>query len=313
MTPNLHQKWVSLSPHMLPTQVVLNFPVWIKQADTYSLRLLPGSICSDTVLQNIDQVYVSQEHAPYLAFYQDSRNWGVVKQGVFEHFMLDQFHAILFRVFYMKKVDNYTFLTLYDFLDRFRFWFIQDINQDVKRWIHTTLDWSPILRYRVDSALAAWVLGQKLGYSSFYDLVDFFLGGLLCDVGHFTGYDTFEAFNAADPESWFYDPGHPSASIEMVRGVEDLGLTVRQTIERHHECVDGSGFPKGVSGSGAVPEQAQGIGLVSEYVFCVAFGGQGRFGVDTVRLSQSRFLKHRAKYASDVFSNFIEVMHDLYH
>lgn len=308
------QKLVPVSARDIPTDVITNFPIWIQGRQKPQLTWLPGSVIHEESLIKLsgEKVLLAQDHVPFLMFYKHNMYWTHAKESDFDRFVLDFLNSVLFRVFYFHKMDNFTFIALYDFVDRFRYAWDRQMTDSVAALVRRPSLWPMAFRYRVYSAFAAFLLARKLGYSSFYDLIDFFLGALLCDIGHFSNKNTVQDFLDEKPKSWFFDTDHPDRSLAMLEGIEDLGLVVAQMIERHHECVDGSGFPKGYKGLSAVPEHAQLVGLVTEFVFDVLFVARREYGAEATDVTKSRFLKNRIKYAAEVFSNFVEVMNTLF-
>lgn len=75
------------------------------------------------------------------------------------------------------------------------------------------------------------------------------LAGMLHDVGR-VGHEDLE-----------HDPEHTARGAEFLRGLK-LPAQVIEAAQSHHECFDGTGFPKGLSGK-AIPDFARIIGLVN--------------------------------------------------
>lgn len=75
------------------------------------------------------------------------------------------------------------------------------------------------------------------------------LAGMLHDVGR-VGHEDLE-----------HDPEHTTRGAEFLRGL-NLPSQVIEAAQSHHECFDGTGFPKGLRGK-KIPDFARIIGLVS--------------------------------------------------
>lgn len=316
------QSWISLPAKQLPVNAILSFPVLMgNDAQKKKMVCSPGSILSQDspLVRADDTVFVSQEYAPYLSFYQNPHYWHYAKPQDFDRFVVDYLNSILCRIFYFKRVDHYTFIALYDFVDRFRFAWKQDMTQEFQRLMSAPSQWHIAFRYRIYVVLGVVLLAHRSGYSGFYDLIDFFLGALFADVGHFKSFGTPGAFFAAVPKDWFYDPTHPQTSLEMLSEIEDVPRAVLSMGELHHETLDGTGFPKGLKSSIDIPDQAQMVGIVSEFMFSVYFGldGQGTLvgaGDErgSVRSAKNFLLKQRQRYSADVYSAFSDLSNTLF-
>lgn len=113
--------------------------------------------------------------------------------------------------------------------------------------------------------LARVVLGGDAGTLSIAGL-----GGLLHDVGKI-GHEDLE-----------HDPEHTTRGAAYLRAL-DLPAAVVDCALSHHECHDGSGFPRGLAGA-EIPELARIVGLVD--IFEKVYGSQRpRVGVfDALRI-----------------------------
>jgi hypothetical protein len=295
----------------LPTDVILSFPVYIGRGDEVRIRWLPGSLLTPAALAQVKDsgsLYIQKQHTSFLSLYRPSHGWSQVSESDLDRFSVDYLNSLLLRVFYFKKMDNYTFISLYDFLDRFRQKWLSDLRPQVKQMLTLPSEWHQAFRYRVVAAYAALLTAKRLGYTSFYDLIDYFMGTLMADIGHFGAFANVSQFFAKAPAEWFFDQQHPDTSLQMLQKIEDLSLAVRQAVARHHEYVDGTGFPKGIKGSSAIPEHAQVIGLCTEFVFGMFLGTQAQAGEDTASFMKNELLKNRGRYNTEVFTASQEVL-----
>jgi HD-GYP domain-containing protein (c-di-GMP phosphodiesterase class II) len=310
--------WIAIEARQLPLGAILSFPVMVAAKKDPELAFLPGSIISKDakLLQKTKSLFVAKHHLSHLAFYQHSSFWHYEKPEDFDRFVIDYLNSILFRIFNFKKVDNYTFIALYDFVDRFRFAWQQDMPLELNRLMAAPSSWHLAFRYRVYVALSVVLLARRMGYEGFYDLIDHFLGALFCDIGHFKLYKDLASFTSASPHHWFFEKGHPEESLLMLSDIEDLPRAVKTMVVQHHEAVDGTGFPKGLKGSVDISDQAQMVGILGEYIFGIHFGLGGTVNPadkeGTVQSAKNFLLKQRQRYSPDVYSAFTDLSSTLF-
>lgn len=309
--------WVAVPRRQLPLNAILSFPVRVDGGDTQKIIYTAGSILFEKSphFQRGAQVYVSKEHIPHLAFYQSPSYWHYAKQPDFDRFVMDYLHSIVYRIFYFKKVDSYTFIALYDFIDRFRFAWKKDMQSEFTRLMQTPSNWHMAFGYRVHVAFIVVLLANRLGYTGFYDLLDFFLGALFADIGHFQPFKDAQRFFSAPAQDWYFDHTHPEISLTMLSDIEDIPKAVLSMVASHHERIDGSGFPKSLKGSVDIPDEAQIVGIVSDFVFKVFFGlSPEKKPTDetTLRTVKNELLKSRPHYSADIFSAFSDLSNKLY-
>lgn len=102
--------------------------------------------------------------------------------------------------------------------------------------------------HAVNVALLALQIGKNLGYNDIM-LRDLALGCLLHDIG--------KAVAANEDQ-------HPQEGFSILRNVRELNLLVAHVAFQHHERIDGTGYPRKVSGA-AFHEYAQICGLCNQY------------------------------------------------
>jgi diguanylate cyclase (GGDEF)-like protein len=93
----------------------------------------------------------------------------------------------------------------------------------------------------------ALVLGNALGLSE-GTLRILRAGGLLHDVGKIGIPDRIlRKPGPLTPEEWAIVKGHPSMGETLIRTMPDLS-DIQALVASHHECFDGTGYPRGLSG-----------------------------------------------------------------
>lgn len=103
-------------------------------------------------------------------------------------------------------------------------------------------------RHSVDVAVLSMMIGQELGYD--YKTVKHLgLGGLLHDIGkaHVDG-QVLTKDAALTPDEWLEMKKHPLYGYNAIRDVLSIHGYVKQIVLQHHERLDGSGYPYGLSG-----------------------------------------------------------------
>jgi putative nucleotidyltransferase with HDIG domain len=99
----------------------------------------------------------------------------------------------------------------------------------------------------VNGLVAAFV--DRLGFSR-RDVARAMLAATLHDIGKATiPIHILDNPGRLSPEEFDVIRGHPTAAIEMLAKGEPLDPMVLDAIEHHHEYLDGSGYPHGLSGS----------------------------------------------------------------
>ncbi len=93
----------------------------------------------------------------------------------------------------------------------------------------------------------AMMLGAALGLSD-SSLRTLRAGGLLHDVGKIGIPDRIlRKPGRLTPEEWAIVKGHPSMGETLIRTMPDLG-DIQALVASHHECFDGTGYPRGLAG-----------------------------------------------------------------
>lgn len=121
-------------------------------------------------------------------------------------------------------------------------------------------------RYHHGVAMAVWaaILGRHIGLHR-DELEKLAVGCAMCDVGMTQlPLELLEqAENLSDKQRNIVK-AHPTIGAEIVAASNGVDHDILAIIENHHERMDGSGYPRGVSGS-AIPLLARIAGLVDTY------------------------------------------------
>ena len=100
------------------------------------------------------------------------------------------------------------------------------------------------------------LLGKTVGLKQ-SDLTLMAGSGLLHDVGKMTiAHDVLNKTGKLTPAEWQTMQGHVGASVRCLSAVGNIHRVIISIAEQHHEKLDGSGYPKGLSG-GAINELAR--------------------------------------------------------
>lgn len=119
-------------------------------------------------------------------------------------------------------------------------------------------------QHAMGCSIWAGTFGRHLGlYKS--ELYELALGGLLCDVGK-TRLPTelLAKQGTLEPKEVELVRRHVEHSLEIVQSTPGVSQLVVDMVASHHERHDGSGYPKGLSGSD-IPMFGRIIGLVDSY------------------------------------------------
>jgi HD-GYP domain-containing protein (c-di-GMP phosphodiesterase class II) len=104
-------------------------------------------------------------------------------------------------------------------------------------------------QHLVNSAIMATLLAQNLGHTE-EACQQLALGMLFHDCGQlFLPQEVFEKTDALSEEDWKIIRKHPRVGFEQVMHLKDFPSVSANIILRHHERLDGKGYPDGISGS----------------------------------------------------------------
>ncbi len=121
-------------------------------------------------------------------------------------------------------------------------------------------DFKPVLRglrnhdnytyvHSVRVATLLTLLGKTIGLKQ-SDLTLMASCGLLHDVGKMTiAHDVLNKAGKLTPTEWLTMQGHVEASVRCLSATGGIHRVIISIAEQHHEKLDGSGYPKGLSGS----------------------------------------------------------------
>ena len=100
------------------------------------------------------------------------------------------------------------------------------------------------------------LLGKTIGLTK-SDLLLMAGCGLLHDVGKMTiSHDVLNKAGKLTPGEWEMMQGHVGASVRCLTAAGNIHRVIISVAEQHHEKLDGSGYPRGLSG-GAINELAR--------------------------------------------------------
>ncbi|WP_043751931.1 HD-GYP domain-containing protein [Imhoffiella purpurea] len=155
----------------------------------------------------------------------------------------------------------------------------------------------------VNVAALAMVIGQQLSLDK-SQLRLLGMGALFHDLGHQKIPTQIllkkEAFNS--PERKFYEQ-HPRYGVEIARNLSALPKPVVEIIARHHEHLDGSGFPEGVKG-GDIGMLTRIVTVVNRYDnLCNGFGADR--GMSPHQAISHMYTSERQCYDAKVLTTFI--------
>jgi len=149
----------------------------------------------------------------------------------------------------------------------------------------------------------ALVLGQKLGLDQ-QALRLLGLGALFHDLGHQRIPSQIlhkkEEWNKAERD--FYEQ-HPRYGVEIARTIGTLPEGVIEIIGKHHENLDGSGYPEGLKGT-AIGSLTRIIGVVNRYDNLCNGNRSGR-GLSPHQAISHMYTKERTWYDPKVLTTFI--------
>jgi putative nucleotidyltransferase with HDIG domain len=107
-------------------------------------------------------------------------------------------------------------------------------------------------------------VGEELGVPA-SRLRSLATGGLLHDIGKLTVDDAVLRKPAPlTPEEFAAIERHPTAGVELLRGLGGFDPLVRSLVQDHHERLDGTGYPRGLSGA-EISLEARILGVCDVY------------------------------------------------
>lgn len=127
--------------------------------------------------------------------------------------------------------------------------FILNQNQAIKGLLSVENIDQDLAHHAATVAAISVEIARRTGYGDTKNLPFLALGGLLHDLGH-----ALSGFHAARPLSDFsveelkiyHD--HPAEGAKRLKDLKHMDLHVTQIIVEHEECINGSGFPTGLTG-----------------------------------------------------------------
>lgn len=130
---------------------------------------------------------------------------------------------------------------------------VRDFITEADGSLHALVTLSRFEPYLHTHSINVCVLGTALGYMMGYvedSLENLSIGCLLHDIGkRAVPAKTLNKKSALSKEEWNLIRMHPELGCEMIRQADaDLDDEVYSCILTHHERIDGSGYPKGLSG-----------------------------------------------------------------
>ena len=157
--------------------------------------------------------------------------------------------------------------------------------------------------HAINVSALALVLGRKLGLDE-GQLRLLGQGGLFHDLGHLKipAQILMKKGPLTEPERRFYEQ-HPRYGAEIARQISTLPVGVIEIIAKHHEYLDGSGYPEGL--------RANDLGLLTRILtvvnrydnLCNGFGGER--GLSPHQAVSRMYSKERQCYDPKVLTTFI--------
>ncbi|WP_139491682.1 HD-GYP domain-containing protein [Brevibacillus dissolubilis] len=118
--------------------------------------------------------------------------------------------------------------------------------------------------HSVNVAVMATAVGMSLGYNR-QQLTELGIGAMLHDVGKvLLPPEMFEKTHRWNPNEIETAKMHTRLGFDLLRKQHDLSLLTAHVAFQHHERLDGSGYPQGLSGS-QIHEYAQIVGICDVY------------------------------------------------
>lgn len=122
-------------------------------------------------------------------------------------------------------------------------------NPDACMWLRLVKDRDSYTYYHLlDTSALAIAFGRHLGFSK-VELADIGLGAMLIDIGKLKL--PAELVRKATPLTEVEQQvvkKHVDYSIDLLHQVPDISKRVFEIVQAHHECFNGSGYPRGIAG-----------------------------------------------------------------
>lgn len=119
--------------------------------------------------------------------------------------------------------------------------------------------------HNVNVSVMSLLLARALGIEDKDTIADIGQGAILHDVGKvMIASQVLMKDDGLTPAETKLLHMHPAYGVQMLRPVESLSPRVREIIAFHHEMLDGSGFPKGLSGD-AIGQAVRIVGIVNAF------------------------------------------------
>jgi putative nucleotidyltransferase with HDIG domain len=126
--------------------------------------------------------------------------------------------------------------------------------------------------HSVNVSVLSVYLGMQMGYSHALILQHLGMGGLLHDIGK-TQIPVAEGESAEAIEKKMHE--HPGEGLVLIESQQKVPNEVKMIISQHHECFDGTGFPKKIKGN-AIYDLARIVSIANVFDELV---GSGRGGL----------------------------------
>lgn len=121
-----------------------------------------------------------------------------------------------------------------------------------------------LFQHSLNVCVYTTLLGAANGYSH-DELMTLGMGALLHDIGKTqVSVDLLQKPGALTSEEFIRMKDHARIGFELLKDEPNLPLIVAHCAFQHHERIDGSGYPRGISGN-EIHDYAKWIGLVDSY------------------------------------------------
>jgi putative nucleotidyltransferase with HDIG domain len=116
--------------------------------------------------------------------------------------------------------------------------------------------------HSVNVSILSVYLAMQMGYTHTLILQHIGMGGLLHDIGK-----SKVNINESDSPEMFEKKmkDHPTLGSKLIDGQSKIAKEVKMIIEQHHECHDGTGYPKKLRGSSSIYDLARIVSIANTF------------------------------------------------
>lgn len=153
---------------------------------------------------------------------------------------------------HIKKFKEVPIVQMQELIDQKIILFVETIG--VLEHLHDLRCYSEYtFKHSLNVAILAGILGKWCNYQR-AELKDLILAGLLHDIGKLSiPLSILNKPARLSDEEFVIIKNHPQESYQLIKNAQ-ISESVKLGIWQHHECLDGSGYPLGLSGNEICPE-----------------------------------------------------------